>query len=150
MRRKFTLKERDNETGLDYFGAGYFASTQGRFTSVDPIGVKLARMIDPQQLNRYSYVRNNPLKYVDTDGNDLKLAAGLKKADAERIMKDMVRMYRKESGRAAVERMEKSDITFVVGTGRLPDKMNLMAGTLTENYGKTEKVGFTGSIDPNG
>src|SRR6267154_3745923 len=99
-----TQKERDNETGLDYFGARYFASTQGRFTSVDPIGVKLARMIDPQQLNRYSFVRNNPLKYVDADGNDLKLASGLKKADQDRIIKDAVKLYRKASGRAAMER----------------------------------------------
>ena len=36
-RQKFTQKERDNETGLDYFGARYYASTQGRFTSTDPI-----------------------------------------------------------------------------------------------------------------
>ncbi len=147
VRQQFTSKERDIETGLDYFGARYYASALGRFTTVDPIGVKLARMIDPQQLNRYSFVRNNPLKYVDADGNDLKLAPGLKKADAERIMKDTVKMYRKESGRAAIERLEKSDITFAVGTGRLPSKTNLMAGSLTENYGKTEKVGFTGSVD---
>ena len=37
VRQKFTQKERDNETGLDYFGARYFASTQGRFTSPDPM-----------------------------------------------------------------------------------------------------------------
>src|SRR5882672_6356740 len=36
VRQKFTSKERDNETGLDYFSARYFSSTQGRFTSVDP------------------------------------------------------------------------------------------------------------------
>jgi len=35
VRQHFTQKERDNETGLDYFGARYFASTQGRFTSPD-------------------------------------------------------------------------------------------------------------------
>jgi RHS repeat-associated protein len=36
VRQKFTRKERDNETGLDYFGARHYSSTQGRFTSVDP------------------------------------------------------------------------------------------------------------------
>ena len=35
MRQKFTSKERDNETGLDYFLARYYSSTQGRFTSPD-------------------------------------------------------------------------------------------------------------------
>src|SRR6185295_8783800 len=37
VRQKFTQKERDNETGLDYFLARYYSSTQGRFTSVDPL-----------------------------------------------------------------------------------------------------------------
>ncbi len=37
VRQKFTLKERDNETGLDYFGARYYGSSQGRFTSPDPL-----------------------------------------------------------------------------------------------------------------
>src|SRR5712692_6897377 len=36
VRQKFTLKERDNETGLDYSVNRYYSSTQGRFTSVDP------------------------------------------------------------------------------------------------------------------
>ena len=35
--RKFTGKERDQETGLDYFGARYYGSTIGRFTTVDPV-----------------------------------------------------------------------------------------------------------------
>lgn len=63
-----TQKERDIETGLDYFLARYYASTQGRFTSVDPITVTPARVVDPQQLNLYAYVRNNPLAFVDPTG----------------------------------------------------------------------------------
>ncbi len=65
---KFTGKERDAETGLDYFGARYMSSAQGRFTSPDPITVTPARVADPQQLNLYAYGRNNPLKYVDPTG----------------------------------------------------------------------------------
>jgi RHS repeat-associated protein len=61
-----TQKERDNETGLDYFGARYYASTQGRFTSADSWA---GRMFNPQSLNRYSYFRNNPLKFVDPSGH---------------------------------------------------------------------------------
>jgi RHS repeat-associated protein len=59
-----------NETqrGLDYFGARYMSSAQGRFTSPDPITVTPARVADPQQLNLYAYGRNNPLKYVDPTG----------------------------------------------------------------------------------
>ena len=66
--RKFTGKERDAETGLDYFGARYFSSAQGRFASADPITVTPGRVVDPQQLNLYAYARNNPLRYVDPTG----------------------------------------------------------------------------------
>jgi RHS repeat-associated protein len=42
---KFTGKERDAETGLDYFGARYHSSAQGRFTSPDPISANILRVI---------------------------------------------------------------------------------------------------------
>jgi RHS repeat-associated protein len=67
IRQKFTDKERDTETGLDYFGERYYASTMGRFTSVDPLGAS-ARLSNPQSMNRYVFVLNNPLRYVDPDG----------------------------------------------------------------------------------
>jgi len=64
---KFTGKERDTETGLDYFGARYLSSAQGRFTSPDaPFADQ--KPGDPQSWNLYSYTRNNPLRYVDPDG----------------------------------------------------------------------------------
>jgi RHS repeat-associated protein len=59
-----TSKERDNETGLDYFLARYYSPTQGRFASVDPMAGSIG---DPQSLNGYSYVWNNPLKLTDND-----------------------------------------------------------------------------------
>jgi len=69
IRQKFTLKERDTETGLDYFGARYFSSTQGRFTTVDPENHQaMLNPGDPQSWNAYSYVNNNPLGRVDPDG----------------------------------------------------------------------------------
>jgi RHS repeat-associated protein len=62
-----TGKERDAESGLDYFGARYFSGPQGRFTSPDrPFADQ--HQEDPQSWNLYSYVRNNPLKYVDDTG----------------------------------------------------------------------------------
>jgi RHS repeat-associated protein len=65
---RFTGKERDVETGLDYFGARYYASRAGRFTTVDPqMGTELA-LLDPQRWNRYSYVGNRPTRLVDPDG----------------------------------------------------------------------------------
>ena len=65
---KFTGKERDAESGLDNFGARYFGSSLGRFMSADPFTVTPGRVIDPQQLNLYAYVRNNPLRHIDPTG----------------------------------------------------------------------------------
>jgi len=69
VRQQFTSKERDIETGLDYFLARYYSSTQGRFTGIDP-GNFQARLdlMDPQSWNAYSYVNNNPLTRIDPDG----------------------------------------------------------------------------------
>jgi RHS repeat-associated protein len=70
---KFTGKERDPESGLDNFGARYNGSNVGRFMSPDwsasPMGVPYARFGDPQTLNLYAYVRNNPLGHADSDGH---------------------------------------------------------------------------------
>jgi RHS repeat-associated protein len=65
--QKFTGKERDMETGLDYFGARYFSGAQGRFTSPDAL-LNSGRPWEPQSWNRYAYALNNPLKYVDPTG----------------------------------------------------------------------------------
>lgn len=70
IRQKFTSKERDVETGLDYFGARYYRNTHGRFTSADPLYYTPSRPRDPQQFNLYAYVRNSPLRMVDPDGRD--------------------------------------------------------------------------------
>jgi RHS repeat-associated protein len=70
---KFTGKERDSESGLDNFGARYNSSQYGRFMTPDwsakPMGVPYADMTDPQSLNLYSYVRNNPLNQIDPTGH---------------------------------------------------------------------------------
>ena len=76
-------KERDAETGLDFFEARYYSGPQGRFLSVDPVIITPGRIRDPQQLNRYSYVRNNPLKYIDPDGENLFVSGDIESAKAE-------------------------------------------------------------------
>jgi len=64
---KFTGKERDTESGLDNFGARYYASTTGRFLSPDD--TKYASLADPQTWNLYSYVSNHPLTMTDPTGH---------------------------------------------------------------------------------
>jgi RHS repeat-associated protein len=65
---RYTGKERDAESGLDYFGARYYSSTMGRWTSPDPSMLEYADQRNPQSLNLYSYVLNNPLRNVDPNG----------------------------------------------------------------------------------
>jgi RHS repeat-associated protein len=71
---RFTGKERDAETGLDYFGARYFSGAQGRSTSPDPRYFQATALVDPQRFNLYSYARNNPHKWVDPNGESLYLS----------------------------------------------------------------------------
>lgn len=82
LRQKFIGKERDAESGLDFFGARYYGPTLGRFTSIDPIKLTVARLYDPQRTNLYGYCRNSPLKYLDPDGKDLVLANATAQAQA--------------------------------------------------------------------
>jgi len=67
---KFTGKERDTESGNDYFGARYYASSMGRMLSPDPVFISADRIADPQGLNLYAYGRNNPLTITDPTGLD--------------------------------------------------------------------------------
>jgi RHS repeat-associated protein len=60
-RYRYTGKERDEETGLYYQGARYYAPWLGRWTSCDPAG-----MVDGP--NPYRYGRNNPILYIDPNG----------------------------------------------------------------------------------
>jgi RHS repeat-associated protein len=66
--KHFTGKERDVETGLDYFGARHYGSKLGRFTTVDPVYTWQENLVDPQRWNRYAYAKNSPLRYIDPDG----------------------------------------------------------------------------------
>ena len=59
-RSRFTGKGRDTESGNDYFGARYYASSMGRMMSPDP-GNAGADLTNPQSWNMYSYALNNPL-----------------------------------------------------------------------------------------
>jgi RHS repeat-associated protein len=68
VRQKFTGKERDAETGLDYFGARYHGAPAGRFLSPDPVFDLSASIGNPQRWNRYPYSLNSPLVLLDPDG----------------------------------------------------------------------------------
>ena len=91
IRSRCTGKERDAESNLDMFGARYYTSAMGRFMTPDwalkPIAVPYANYGNPQSLNLYSYVENNPETLVDTDGHDIIYADNLRNAQ---VVKDTV------------------------------------------------------------
>ena len=62
----YTGQVLDAETGLAFYNARYYDPELARFLSPDAI---VSSPLDPQSLNRYSYVTNNPLRYTDPTGN---------------------------------------------------------------------------------
>jgi RHS repeat-associated protein len=66
--RRFTSYDRSATTGLDYAINRHYDPRQGRFTQPDPLGMAAASLADPQSLNMYSYVGNDPVNRVDPDG----------------------------------------------------------------------------------
>jgi RHS repeat-associated protein len=70
---KFTGKERDSESGLDNFGARYYSNRFGRWLSADwsavPEPIPYANLSNPQTLNLYSMVADDPESFADLDGH---------------------------------------------------------------------------------
>jgi RHS repeat-associated protein len=66
--KKFTTYERSNRTGLDYAINRTYDSKLGRFTQVDPIGMKAVDLKVPQTLNLYNYCGNDPINRIDSLG----------------------------------------------------------------------------------
>jgi RHS repeat-associated protein len=89
-RKLFTGQERDAELGLDYFGARYYRNDAAQFTTPDPLMDLKTSLLDPQRWHRYSYVRHNPHRYVDSDGRRLVVAANLSRHASNEIWNALV------------------------------------------------------------
>ena len=76
----FTTYERDSESSNDYAQARFYRWLLGRFLSLDPLSGSAS---DPQSLNRYTYVENNPINLIDPSGMDIDLASGDGASDGE-------------------------------------------------------------------
>jgi RHS repeat-associated protein len=150
-RQKFTSKERDLETGLDYFGARYYGSVEGRFTSADPLYIDLRRLKDPQQLNIYAYTRNNPLAFTDPTGFDIKATNSQKEEYLKRLKgavsfemhlnkNDMVKITGKDGKELSKKELNKLGKTLTGG-----DKEIFNAITDTNNH----VIMDTGNGQPN-
>ncbi len=129
---KFTGKERDSESGLDNFGARYNSSNLGRFMSADDVGAE-DHQRDPQGLNLYSYVQNNPMNVIDPDGHDCVFVigntAGLQRGDCSNA-----------PGSA-------TNVTYVPGTvDEKSGQYNPDTGTLTVHYTPYGETGTALSV----
>jgi len=122
VRQKFTGKERD-ETELDFFGARYYGSTMGRFTSVDPI-LSSGDVTQPQSWNRYSYTYNNPMTQIDIYGL---YVWGVGAGDEE-----------KEAFRKALKNLETERDKYKVGSANYKKFNNILLA-----YGKEDAPGVT-------
>ena len=78
---KFESNERDTETGNDDFGARYYTSRFGRWLSADwsnvPVPVPYANLTNPQTLNLYAMVSDDPESFADLDGHIQNASQGL-------------------------------------------------------------------------
>jgi RHS repeat-associated protein len=65
---RYTSYDRSQQTGLDYAVNRTYDSGQNRFTQVDPLQMGSTNLANPQSLNLYAYVENDPVNFVDPDG----------------------------------------------------------------------------------
>jgi RHS repeat-associated protein len=151
VRQQFAGYERDNETGLDFAQARYFASVQGRFTSPDPFNPVVdiddeddfeEYLGQPQNWNRYAYVWNNPLKYVDPDGEKVYVVTyttGNSEGDDElrRSAETRAQEIQKSKGFDP-----KKDTVLLRGVKTKEDFKDVLkeANRLGKTYGKVEQI----------
>jgi RHS repeat-associated protein len=146
VRQKFTSKERDNETGLDYFGARYYSSTQGRFTNVDPVTVTPERLFDPQQFNLYAYTRNNPLRFIDPTGKTLTISG-----DLDEVKKQLAQILGTDDAAKRIKFDEKTNTITVDLTGidlTKNEGASLLSDAISSNKVHDVKIGT--SVDTKG
>jgi len=160
----FTGKERDSESGLDYFGARYDASSLGRFMTPDPL-MASGHARNPQTWNRYAYALNNPLRFVDPDGMEVPASCakdkncpivvkinviwdktvnngkGLTDQQKKQVETDQIAKAQKDYGNSNI----KLDVTYTQGslttrgdttyiTGYRSDALNVMATTNADSH----------------
>jgi RHS repeat-associated protein len=136
----FTGKERDIESNLDYFGARYYGSTLGRFMSPDPINLTNDRLLNPANtLNKYVYGANNPLKYIDRDGQDVTIYYRPSSGGATDFSHVLIGALTQDTGRTAfLDYYPGPHGTNAIGSG--PGEFNV--GDMNERGAQNAAGGF--------
>jgi RHS repeat-associated protein len=131
LAQKFTGKERDTETSLDYFGARYYGAGMGRWMTPDAF-YKDSHVADPQSWNEYAYSRNNPLRYVDPTGENATVSTSCSTTNNQTTCN--------------VNISASIAIYATPGSGITQDQLNAAAATMQSSI----QNAWSGSFDQNG
>jgi RHS repeat-associated protein len=139
-RYRYTGKERDDETGLYYFGARYYACWLARWVSCDP-----ADTVDGPNL--YPYSRNNPVNFLDPDGrqaNPWTPYIAMRQFDQAVIqpVNKVIRPVARVAGMGAdiIHGVGRAGVDFAVGT------LKLVTGVLGASWGEEALYEFVDGI----
>jgi RHS repeat-associated protein len=153
--QKFTLKERDTETGLDYFLARYYSSTQGRFTSPDPIFGSSQQIANPQSWNLYGYVNNNPLASLDPTGMERVRLGQHSDEEIDRLRKEKEQQIKQGKKDGTLTKAQEKQLKAERNTLGLEKEGNKLVNNLINRLPASERQGlqvsdFTLTTDPTG
>jgi RHS repeat-associated protein len=134
VRQKFTSYERDNESNLDFAQARMYGYNHGRFTSPDVLGGSIG---DPQTLNKYSYVMNNPVNLIDPSGYCGTTAGSTDGSPC-------IWIYHQTDGYRSVSQNEFGDGSNFAGYSRVenPDSVVLNNPTFSGTYAEVAKYQY--------
>ena len=121
---RFTGHERDSESGLDYMLERSYANDIGRFLRPDPMQGEYPG------ISPYAYANNNPLKYVDPDGNKLRFAPGTS-SEFRRHFASAVQYLNQHKRSARLARLERHEsIVYIAETPKnsyyRPDRKTIL------------------------
>lgn len=143
----FTGKERDAESGNDYFGASYYASSMGRWLSPDPGPVSRNHLANPQKWNKYNYTLNNPLRYFDPDGQvekDVQLRSFIQ----QKTVSDPLGRHFSGDNRGFTSSQSVTSRTSI--TVRIETDPSIRPGNPIISVTQPGKAGTTHQVDSNG
>ena len=142
---KFEGKERDTETGNDDFGARYYSNRFGRWLSADwsnvPVAVPYANLTNPQTLNLYAMVADDPESFADLDGHCVTGASGAWCVDA----------LTAESAKKATQQppppaQEKPEHEVALANEKIKDNGDGNTGRVEVGYAKATNTSGKGNI----
>jgi RHS repeat-associated protein len=151
----FTGKERDVESGNDYFFARYYNSAIGRFTTPDwsakVVPVPYAKLDNPQSLNLYAYVGNNPLRSIDPDGHADVAAMCKGQAVCHKTIVDTVGIYHydKKSGQTVLDSTLKVTSNFTLTTdskGHVSSSVSSTVENVSGHQYSSDQLAFMGKV----